>query len=379
MNSTSYGNTSVIDETSSENFTTEKPNWDDVIQLHSYTSTDRIIISIFMPIVVIVGIIGNIITIVVIANHRRLRTAVNVYLANLAIADTLFLMLAPDLIWISYVRTSVHDVFDIGADMLWFCRLNIYIVDTAVQVAIFTIFWMSVERFMAICHPLKFRSNKFGQPSRSITICCIMWLVSLSWQARKFVWINLVSSQLPWPDMYNGIPNSTTACVYCAENCEISNHLFVADIFLSLSLIVVVVALYTAILITLKRSHFTAKNSTGNKSRSKSERKVFITVFLTVVVYVTFMAPFGILNLVIYYTDLNINVIVSLVNILRVAAYTNSSVNPIIYNAINEVFRRAFLDVFCCKRRSKTTTTATSKHVITTVSLATSNPAYVHE
>ncbi|XP_033096027.1 neuromedin-U receptor 2-like isoform X2 [Anneissia japonica] len=349
MNTSPYVNTSDADGNSSGNFSMEEPVWDDIIQAYSYNRADQLVISIFMPMVVIIGIFGNVMTVIVIVKH--LRTAVNVYLANLAITDTLYLLLAPDLIWISYLKSSVHDLYDIGSGILWFCRLNIYIVDTTLQVAIFTIFWMSVERYMAICHPFQFRKKGFGKRLRSIQLCCIMWLVALVWQARSFAWITEVSFQLPWPDMYNGIPNSTSVCVYChfnsGKNCDIQNHLFDVDIFLSLIFVFVIIGMYTAIFVTLKKSHFTSANSTGTSLRFKSEKKVLQTVFLTVTIYIILMAPFRCLNIFNSYYDIH-KFILQTVNIFRVANYLNSSVNPIIYNAVNEDFRKAFLDVFCC-------------------------------
>ncbi|XP_071944587.1 somatostatin receptor type 2-like [Antedon mediterranea] len=374
--STFYTDSNIVNESTTDVIgKVEETDWDDVIKSYSYTTTDEIVITIFMPIVVIIGIIGNLMTITVIVKHPRMRTSVNVYLANLAIADVLFLCFAPDLIWSSFAHSPLHDVFDmgIGEGMLWFCHLNIYIVDTALQVANFTIFWMSAERYLAICHPLKFRNSKFGERSRSLQVCVIMWLISLTWQARKFTWNAIVSYEFPWPDMYNGAPNSTIVCTYCGANtdsCDFQNDLFVIDSYLSFILITIVVGFYTIILITLKRSTVATANSTGNKVRSKSEKKVFMTIFLTVTIYIFCMAPFSIMNIVNIYHGIDHNVILQIVNIFRVALYTNSSVNPFMYNVVNEMFRKAFVDVFCRRRNSKKTSGVTV--------VSQTNPAYVN-
>ncbi|XP_071944585.1 allatostatin-A receptor-like [Antedon mediterranea] len=335
-------------------------DWDDFIQSISYTMVDKIVITIFMPIVVIFGIIGNIMIITVIAKNQRMRTSVYVYLANLAIADMLFLTLAPDLSWTSIVNGPIRDEYNIGVEQKWICKFNFYVVDTTVQVAIFTIVAMSIERYRAICHPITFRSNKSRSMLRATQICCLIWCITLAWQSRKLVWIEMITHQFPWPDMYNGVPNLTKTCVYCNDefDCKIDETLWVFDTCLTLTLILVVVGLYTAILVKLRKSKFSAANSTGSKQRSKSETKVFLTVFLIVTVYIVCIAPFEFLTVVLIVSDYGDDFAIKTINILRVALYINSSVNPIIYNAVNNEFRRAFQEMFNCKKNEKSKPTS---------------------
>ncbi|XP_071945594.1 kappa-type opioid receptor-like [Antedon mediterranea] len=345
--------------------------WDEVIEMYSYSLVDKIVIVIFMPIVVIFGIIGNIMTIVVIVRNQRMHTSVNVYFANLAIADTLFLALAPDLFWTSIVDSPLRFEYNIGVENTWICTFYLYVVDTVFQVAIFIIFAMSIDRYKAICYPIKFRINNSGSVSRTIKTCCLVWCITFAWQSRKLVWVEIFTRSFPWPDMYNGVPNSTTTCAYCVDelDCKINEYLYVFDTCLSLTLILVVASLYRTMLITLKTSPFMAINSV-NKSRSKSEKTVFLTVFLTVTVFIVCTAPFGIFNFISIFGNVNYKNTVNPANILRLALLINSSVNPIIYNAVNDRFRKAFLNTFCCNNYCKYTKhTLTNDHVVTPVFL----------
>ncbi|XP_033112235.1 neuromedin-U receptor 2-like isoform X2 [Anneissia japonica] len=322
-----------------------------------YTDFDKVIITIIMPIIVTIGIIGNIMTIIVIASKKCMHTPVNVYFANLAIADTLYLIVGPDLIWNSYRNSPIHNWNDIGEEMNWFCPLQKFITETALTVALFTVFWLSVERCMAVCRPLKFQRSGFRYCSRSLKICSIFWILGMSWKAQYLALLRALPAQIPWPPSVEGrFPKMLTACVIRDENIKLYRILFWVDQVLIFLILVALVVLYTAMLISLRKS----RNSkfiltrTVYRPKSKPEMKVFLTAFVTVTVYVLCMTPFKVFTFL-YINDLTRYF--SMVNILtRLMCYINSAVNPFIYNAMNSTFRRAFGDVFCSKNNTKNRT-----------------------
>ncbi|XP_033123721.1 somatostatin receptor type 5-like [Anneissia japonica] len=322
--------------------------WASYIKSISYTDLDKVIIPIIMPIVVSIGVIGNIMTIIVIASKKCMHTPVNVYFANLAIADTLLLITAPDLIWNSYLKSPLRDVTDNGEMMNWVCPLNKFLYFTVEQVAFFTIFWLSVERYMAICRPLKFRRSGFGNCLKSLKICGIIWFLCLSWSAPLLVLFRKKTKEVSWPLFAVDIlPNFVTICTSRSEYIVILWYVNRAIIVL---MIVIIVALYTAMLMSVRKSRSIAGSSAGTNPISKSELKVFLTVFVTITVYVGCLAPFQIYVVLL---DHKITVNNSLINLFFLMVQINSSVNPVIYNAMNYRFRRAFYDVYCnrCNRK----------------------------
>ncbi|XP_033109605.1 neuromedin-U receptor 2-like [Anneissia japonica] len=299
-----------------------------------------------MPIVVTIGIIGNVLTIIVIASKNCMHTPVNMYFANLAIADTLFLITASGYIWNSYIKSPVIDIYDIGETPKWFCPLITFLENAGVGVALLTIFWLSVERYMAICRPFKFKQSGFGTCSRSIKICGIIWFLGLSWNVYFLVGERTLMYELSWPRIaVDTLPNTFTYCVLRWYEFYVI-HWYVT-ITLTVLMIVIIVALYTAMLMSLRKSRSIATRSTGREPTSKSEFKVFLTVFVVIVCN----APFYI------YVVLFRNGIAQLnnspINIYHLMFYINSSVNPVIYNGMNYNFRRAFYDVYCsrCSRK----------------------------
>ncbi|XP_033114057.1 kappa-type opioid receptor-like [Anneissia japonica] len=350
MSSVNTGSHKHVPIENTDNSINYNEYWADHIEPLLYTDLDKVIIPIIMPIVVTIGIIGNVLTIIVIASKNCMHTPVNMYFANLAIADTLFLINASGYRWNSYIKSPVIDTYDIGETPKWFCPLNGFLENAGVDVALLTMFWLSVERYMAICRPFKFKQSGFGICSMSIKICGIIWFLGLSWNVYFLVGEHTFTYEISWPIIaVDTLPNTFTICVL--RWYEFHVIYWYVTRALNVLMIVIIVALYTAMLISLRKSRGIAISSAGREPTSKSECKVFLTVFVTVTVYVVCTAPFYI------YVVLFRNGIAQLnhspINIYRLMFYINSSVNPVIYNGMNYNFRRAFYDVYCsrCSRK----------------------------
>ncbi|XP_033116086.1 neuropeptides capa receptor-like [Anneissia japonica] len=325
-----------------------------VVEQYLYTTFDKAVVAGFMPIIVIFGILGNTATILVLNRGHRLHNTVNIYLINLALADLLFLLIAPDLIFISYLHNAIHDYFDMNVNV-FFCKMIYYLSDSAVQCAAFTIVWMSLERYISICRPLLFRRWGFASRNRAIRICIIIWLLVLTFQSRKLFLVTSFVYEFPWPDMYMGLPNTTRICTNCnlfpgyEAQCDAVVWLLIIETTVSFIIVFVIIIIYSILLQTLRNSPFTDSNSTGGRLKLRAEKKVFQTLFITVSVYVICFAPFLTINLIITFSDIQFRTLVGLLNIARVLVYTNSAVNPVIYNATNKIYRQAFAEMFCCR------------------------------
>ncbi|XP_033106652.1 neuropeptides capa receptor-like [Anneissia japonica] len=308
---------------------------------YHYTDLDKVVIPIIMPIVVTIGIISNVMTIIVITSSKFMHTSVNIYFANLAVADTLYLLVAPSWIWNSYVKSPIHNWYDMSEGSDWFCPFYSFITGAATAVALFTILWMSIERYMAVCKPFQFRKSGFGICSRSKKICVIIWLLGLFWDARQ-----LVLTSAKFTDV-KGL--NFTQCKHNDMNYYI---LVFADLPIIFSATMVVVFLYTAMLISLRKARVNSADSayTNKKSRLKSEMKIVLTLVVTVIVYFVCMLPKYIHVLLLKYKIINE---ILLINIFKLMSIINSSVNPLIYNVMNDSFRRAFRDLYCRRYNKK--------------------------
>ncbi|XP_042219789.1 uncharacterized protein LOC121864697 [Homarus americanus] len=125
-------------------------------------------------IIFLLGVIGNTLVIVTLLQNRKMRTITNVFLLNLAFSD---LLLGVFCMPFTLVGSLLRD-FIFGPVM---CRLIPYFQAVSVSVSVWTLVAISLERYYAICQPL--RSRGWQTLSHAYKIISLVWLLSLVFMA----------------------------------------------------------------------------------------------------------------------------------------------------------------------------------------------------
>ncbi|KAH9493992.1 G-protein coupled receptor [Dermatophagoides farinae] len=129
-----------------------------------------ILMTIVYVAILITGVSGNLITCLVIARKRYLHTATNYYLFSLAVSDLLLLILGLPhdlvLLWQKYPYVFSE----------WFCVIRGLSSELSTNASILTIIAFTIERYIAICHPL--RSHTTLKLARVVKTIIIIWIIS---------------------------------------------------------------------------------------------------------------------------------------------------------------------------------------------------------
>ncbi|KAL6259211.1 hypothetical protein P5V15_009131, partial [Pogonomyrmex californicus] len=119
----------------------------------------------------VTGVFGNVVTCIVIRRNPVMQTATNYYLFNLAISDLLLLILGlPNelsVFWQQYPWT-------LGVGL---CKIRAYVSEMSSYVSVLTIVVFSLERYLAICHPLHLYA--MSGLKRPIRFILGVWLLAL--------------------------------------------------------------------------------------------------------------------------------------------------------------------------------------------------------
>ncbi|KAI1241873.1 hypothetical protein IHE44_0005376 [Lamprotornis superbus] len=96
----------------------------------------------------VVGVAGNVLTVLVIRSYRDMKTTTNLYLGSMAVSDLLILLGLP------------FDLYRLWRSRPWIfgqllCRLSHYLSEGCTYCTILHITALTVERYLAICFPLK--------------------------------------------------------------------------------------------------------------------------------------------------------------------------------------------------------------------------------
>ncbi|XP_028254701.1 cholecystokinin receptor-like [Parambassis ranga] len=113
---------------------------------------------------------GNLLIIVVLMLNKRMRTVTNSFLLSLAVSD---LMMAIFCMPFTLIPNILGD-FIFGAAM---CKIITYLMGLSVSISTFSLVAIAIERYSAICNPLK--SRAWQTRSHAYRVIAATWVVSL--------------------------------------------------------------------------------------------------------------------------------------------------------------------------------------------------------
>lgn len=126
--------------------------------------------TIVYSLILVTGLIGNVCTCTVIARNKYMHTTVNYYLFSLAVSDLLLLITGlPQELWMLWQKYP----YVFGET---FCVLRALTSETCTNASVLTITAFTVERYIAICYPLK--AHTMAQLPRAIKAILVIWAVA---------------------------------------------------------------------------------------------------------------------------------------------------------------------------------------------------------
>ena len=121
------------------------------------------------PVLLILGSVGNVLSLVILVRPDMRKYSAYVYLAVLSAADTLVLYVGLMRLWLGEVTgRDMRDATD------WTCRVVSLVGYTVSDYSCWLIIAVTLERYVAVCHPLAMSS--FGMTQRAKTVMTLAGL-----------------------------------------------------------------------------------------------------------------------------------------------------------------------------------------------------------
>ncbi|KAL3104168.1 hypothetical protein niasHS_002195 [Heterodera schachtii] len=300
-------------------------------------------IALAFVLITVVGLVGNVLVLTVIALNKQMHESTSLFICNLALADLLFLAFCVPLTAFSYVSNSWP-----FPDQLCFVTVTLQYVTC--YVSVWTLVLLAHDRFVSITSPLANRSLK---RSRAVFwICLAVWCAVLALNSLQLRHVGVLRFE------YNGTLGS--ACVDSLEVALMRASLSQTRLFywgFNFGAYLLPLATSCAFYFLLVKEIWRQK-LVQTKSSQKMKRHATRMVF---VVILTFGACWLPQNLRFFLQGLNYpeasfwerdeKTLLFVQSIAQTLAYANSCVNPILYGLLSERFRVAFrrtLGRFCC-------------------------------
>ncbi len=179
------------------------------IMLRSWT--ENLMISVIQPLITAFGMILNCSFLLVVYKSKSLRTITNIYLINLAVADSLFLLYSFAVNFGIYIFSRFKENRGFYPDNHGGCVIEQIITISSYYVSLYLIFMVSLERYLAICHPLRHRA--LVSKSRTWNICIATWMLAMICAIPSiFVGGEYKFHCLQFTDKYSHFENTLGGC-----------------------------------------------------------------------------------------------------------------------------------------------------------------------
>ncbi|XP_071796379.1 allatostatin-A receptor-like [Asterias amurensis] len=326
-----------------------------------FDSVDFFIITVGVPIILGLGLLTNLLLLFVFFRSPRLRSETDLYLGNLALSDVLFLILfsGKDLGRVAFSQVLKHEPFGTTLGCVTF---NFALI-TALEASIALVTMVTFERYLALCHPIKYLEIRSRR--RTYKMVAICWGIGVGF---SLIITPLFAKHwgicLRWPeeDMYKRFPSKISRCgpIPGADWIEyISEPLLVIPWCIAMIGNVYMYARIIHILNKRKSFYADRKNAKSNSKARHVRNQVAKMLVVNGVVFFLCQAPFTLLILTGWIcsffegADNPISVLFGKYAdwIVQSPLRINTVVNPIIYCAFNAQYRAAFTEAFECVRR----------------------------
>ena len=321
--------------------------------------------------IAIVGTVGNGMVIFVICSERKMRTTVNLLLLNLACSDILFLTVCVPFV-------AYHFAADNWAFGDVPCKLSQFLLSVTVFVTMYTLVLVAIVRYLTIVFPRS--STKWRTRSKVSGAIGVIWAVMLVGNLPTLLIYRVKQFKFPGLSEY----------YYCGVEDVATGRIMFLPFFV-LTYVVPLIVISTLYILVLR---FLRQNDASSTARAKAarptsaasivttpdERTQHVTHILVVVVVVFAVCwlPLHAHLLITYFRDQPHSRAYEVSRgLFHCLAYSNSCMNPIIYNYVSRDFRKSFRLLFANRCRciaGKSTTTQSEREALQTIDAHVTEP-----
>ncbi|KAM9316532.1 growth hormone secretagogue receptor type 1 [Gastrophryne carolinensis] len=290
----------------------------------------------------IIGMSGNIITMVVVSKYKDMRTTTNLYLSSMAFSDLLIFVCMP----LDLYRLWQYRPWNFGG---FLCKLFQFISESCTYSTILNITALSVERYFAICFPLK---AKVVITKRKVKLVIFsLWVVSFVSAGPIFVLVGV--------EHENGTdPLKTNECKateYAVKSGLLTIMVWTSSVFFFLPVFCLTV-LYSLIgrkLWRRKKGTIGPNVSHRDKNNKQTVKMLAVVVFAFILCWLPFHVARYLFSKTFEAGSLELALISQYCNLVSfVLFYLSAAINPILYNIMSRKYRVAAFRLFGLKRFS---------------------------
>ena len=330
--------------------------------LELYSTFEVIAITVLMPIILSFGILSNAAFLFMLYRVPKMRTITNFYLANLAVSDTMHLAFSIISKIYEYRISSVsfHPVYN----GLFSCLVKTFVVSLSYYTTLFMVSLVSLEKYYAICRPLRHRI--ISGWDRTVKLTVGAWAISLISAASEIPsYCSIDYYCFVWPhgeafvDLFDIYPYCSSVAKWTESLANINQTVpFFTAVTMGATLYTLIVRRLTK---RVDQPHGQSDNAQYSEHAIKIRNQVARMLIINGTLFFLLLSPFEIFSLL-----LSINTFLpdsgkildyyrqqQGLQVFRLLSYFNSAINPFVYGMVNSRYRHAFKVAFFLTRNNR--------------------------
>nr|XP_004566002.1 galanin receptor type 2 [Maylandia zebra] len=303
----------------------------DSVSNFSTWKAESALVCVGFVVIFLLGTVGNSLVLAVLFRSGQMNTkTTNLFILNLAIADLCFIVFCVP--FQATIYTLDEWVFGPAV-----CKVVHFIIFLTMYASIFTLTAVSLDRYLAICYPL--RSREMRTPKNALTSIGLLWALALVFSGPYLSYF----SQMDLAGTVVCIPTWESKPRIIMDMCTFVFGYLVPVLVLGLTYARTIRYLWTSV--------------GPLKDMSESRRakwKVSKMIIIVAALFCLCWLPHHLVILCMWVGRFPLNYTTYVLRILsHFVAYANSCLNPIVYALVSKHFRKGFRKVFSCslKRR----------------------------
>ncbi|KAH7729338.1 Protein C50F7.1 b [Aphelenchoides avenae] len=288
-----------------------------------------IVYTTFYAAVFCVGLVGNTFVVLAVALHPSLRTTTDYLISSLALADLLIILFCLPTTLLNNLLTE----WQLGA---FGCKLSTFLNSTTSCASIFTLVAVTLDRYLAICHTLKYA---VWDTTHTLRVIVGLWLTSaLLAMPNWWVYDEIIYDLLP--------PNRTLVARLCVSTQDDFLHFIIVNLVIAFVIPVLLISVsYSLIFRRVSNRKGLAVDAHVRDERVKL--RVAQMMGIVIIAFLLCWSPLYGLYCYFFLTDDRESTFFQFASsvlrpIFQWLSLLSSSLNPLIYIGYSQKYRRAF-------------------------------------
>uniref|UniRef100_A0A8C6NHB0 Mu-type opioid receptor n=1 Tax=Nothobranchius furzeri TaxID=105023 RepID=A0A8C6NHB0_NOTFU len=256
--------------------------------------------------------------------YTKMKTATNIYIFNLALADTLVTSTLP-FQSVNYLMGT----WPFG-DIL--CKMVMSIDYYNMFTSIFTLTTMSIDRYVAVCHPVKALDFRTPRNAKIVNVC--NWILSsaiglpvMFLASTAVTHSNIIDCKLIFPHPSWYWDTLMKICVF---------------IFAFIMPVLIITICYGLMILRLK----SVRLLSGSQEKDRNLRRITRMVLVVVSVFIVCWTPIHVFVIITALINIPSSTLQTITWHFCIALGYTNSLNPVLYGYLDENFKRCFRE-FC--------------------------------